>query len=60
MQVFTKPHLAIAVGSLAGVMLYVPVLNALNIPSAPGLGMDDLVIGLTFTATIFAASMLLR
>jgi hypothetical protein len=60
MNLLSKHTLAVGAGSLAGVMLYVPVLNALGIPSAPGFGMDDLVIGLTFAATITAAMMVLR
>jgi hypothetical protein len=60
MQLLNKHTLAIGVGSLAGVMLYVPVLNMLGIPSQPGLGMDDLVIGLTFTATIMASMAILK
>lgn len=60
MNLLSKHTLAVGVGSFAGVMLYVPVLNALGIPSENGIGIDDLVIGLTFAATITAAVMILR
>ena len=59
-MLLSKSHLAVAAGSFAGVMLYIPVLNALGVPSAPGIGMDDLVIGLTFAATIGLSMMVLR
>lgn len=53
-----KKAMIFGVGALAGTIAAPFILDALNIPTAPGVGLDDVVTAAVIVAAIFAADRL--